>query len=605
MAILSKTRKNQGKHRTRRKAVLKSGRLTRAVSTDSEATVSAVSAPSAPTQNSSVIGVKTLHNSPDTPDTPTTVDSPNKSDNSPVGAGAAVGAAHPDANLEAFANRAQAAALTKFNRLYAFAEIGSESRVPAIIQFADDGDLECRRRIPDFHKFIELTTGERVPVYDSRRNRTVLEPASKWWLEHPKHRWYSRVVLAPPGSPQTLGPTDYNLWRGFAIQPKPGDWSKNREFMFRIICGGDDRLFAWLMNWTAALLQRPGQHGSVAPLLVGGQGIGKGHFARKTLGSVFRRRQFAHLGNADELTGTFSEHLSGKVLVFADESFWGMGNNAAADVLKRLITEDTIMIHPKYFPRFEEPSNLHIIIASNAQRPLPVERDDRRLAVFQVSEARKQDIRYFTELHEELDHGGRAAMMHDLLNVDINEEWLRVPPVTAAKGRMKADSLEPTEHFWLEQLQCAELWPCRMAKDTLHKGLVAWWTEHRFAGHVPTKEQFGSRLIALFKRGGYQDLAKPAKTHGTNRREAWSFPSLDECRRILETATGTNPDWVAVDGASDPTTNPPLLENPTTPTTQAPQPRWSGGFDISHLDLRELRPDEQVDYTKPYETLRG
>lgn len=40
---------------------------------------------------------------------------------------------------------------------------------------------------------------------------------------------------------------------------------------------------------------------------------------------------------------------------------------------------------------------------------------------------------YFRELLEELDHGGRAAMMYDLLNVEVYDEWLRVPPESHAK----------------------------------------------------------------------------------------------------------------------------------------------------------------------------
>jgi len=177
----------------------------------------------------------------------------------------------------------------------------------------------------------------------------------------------------------------------------------------------------------------------------------KGHLADKLLGKIFQRRQYIHLGNADELTGSFSEHLAAKLLVFADESFWG--NKTSAELLKRFVTEDTIMVHPKHFPRYEERSNLHIIIASNADRPLPVERDDRRFAVFQMNEAVKNDPKYFGALHQELHRGGHEAMLYELLHCEVDEFMLRQPPTSQAKTRMKIDSLGPLDLFWLDELQ--------------------------------------------------------------------------------------------------------------------------------------------------------
>src|SRR5262249_377890 len=157
--------------------------------------------------------------------------------------------------------------------------------------------------------------------------------------------------------------------------------------------------------------QRPGQHAWVAPLLVSGQGTGKGLFVQ-TIAMLLKRRHFIHLGSANELTGDFSEHLSHKILVYADEAFWG--NKTAAESLKPNITEDTVMIPPKFFPRYEEPSNLHIILASNADRPLPIERDDRRFAVFQVDERHKGDQDYSATLLAERANGGLEAMLFAL-----------------------------------------------------------------------------------------------------------------------------------------------------------------------------------------------
>lgn len=98
------------------------------------------------------------------------------------------------------------------------------------------------------------------------------------------------------------------------------------------------------------------------------------------LGALFHKQQYLHILGAGMLTGRFNEHLSGKVLVFADESTWG-GDPQAADKLKGMITEDTIPIERKFLPLVEEPSALHIVIASNHDWPIAIPKDDRRFMV--------------------------------------------------------------------------------------------------------------------------------------------------------------------------------------------------------------------------------
>jgi hypothetical protein len=277
-------------------------------------------------------------------------------------------------------------------------------------------------------------------------------------------------------------------------------------------------------------------------MLLGGQGTGKGHFVDKVLGRLFRRRQYAHLGSADELTGSFTEHLSGKILVFADESFWG--SKAAADVLKRYITEDTVMIHPKHFPRFEEASSLHIVIASNSPHPVHMERDDRRFVVFRVSEAEKNHQAYFRALLEELRAGGLAAMLYDLLRYEVNEDWLRQPPETQAKSRMKSDSLGALDQFWLETLQATTAWQERVSREEVHQRMLEFYRSHHYRGPFPSRDRLGAFLVTHFERGGMPGWPRRnVKTLDDARKNAWEFPSLEDCRRVFKEATGTNPDF--------------------------------------------------------------
>src|SRR5204863_5939877 len=146
----------------------------------------------------------------------------------------------------------------------------------------------------------------------------------------------------------------------------------------------------WLLNWCAALVQQPGQHAWAAVVLRSGQGTGKTYFGDHMFGGLFHRQQYLHLLGANQLTCEFNEHLSGKALIYADESTWG-GDKQAASKLKGLVTESTVAIHRKFLKMVEEPSALHIIIASNHEWPIPAEWDDRRFFVLDVNEKKQQD----------------------------------------------------------------------------------------------------------------------------------------------------------------------------------------------------------------------
>ena len=49
-------------------------------------------------------------------------------------------------------------------------------------------------------------------------------PLGDYWLSHPQRRQYQGIEFAPPGS--AARPGYYNLWQGFAVEPKKGDCSK-------------------------------------------------------------------------------------------------------------------------------------------------------------------------------------------------------------------------------------------------------------------------------------------------------------------------------------------------------------------------------------------
>jgi hypothetical protein len=429
-------------------------------------------------------------------------------------------------------------AIDRLNDGFAIVSVGNKV---VVMETWPDGSI---KQLWSFDEFKRLQIKNRIPG-----SKKVINVADLW-LTHEDGRRYDRLVYAMPGSAEQCYPADYNGWLGFTVKPESGSWTKNRDHIYRIICAGNDAAFEWLLNWMAALVQWPGRHAFTAIVLRGGQGTGKGHFAHQMLGALFHKQQYLHIIGSGMLTGRFNEHLSGKVLVFADESTWG-GDPAAAEKLKGMVTESTVPIERKFLPLVEEPSALHIIIASNNDWPISIPMDDRRFLVLDVADTERQNDSYFGPLRQELANGGLAAMLHDLLAHNIDEHALRHPPNTKAKRQVMLESLKPIERWWFEKLLKGTLdltipskdddgktitvpidgWELSVPKDALHDSYLNFLDKHRDSRtRRSTETELGMFLKKYTPIGAQRRL--PGTGQSEQRQRFWDLPSLDECREF-------------------------------------------------------------------------
>ena len=106
-----------------------------------------------------------------------------------------------------------------------------------------------------------------------------------------------------------------------------------------------------------------------------------------------------------------------------------------------LVSEPTIPIERKGLDLKTVRSCIHLILASNNQWIVPAGVDERRFLVLDVSPVHAQDGAYFEALINQMDKGGRAAMLYDLLHFDLKTVNLRKVPATAAlRGRSTSRS---------------------------------------------------------------------------------------------------------------------------------------------------------------------
>jgi hypothetical protein len=198
----------------------------------------------------------------------------------------------------------------------------------------------------------------------------------------PHRRQYEGITMLP-GAPELVD-GKLNLYRGFAIKPKTGDWRLLRSHIENVIAGGHEEMARYIINWCTWTVQNPGEGPEVVLVLRAGRGAGKGKFFAHPLRRIFGPHGM-HLSQRKQLTGKFNQHLRVCVLLVVDEAFWA-GDKKAEAVLKALITEGVVTFEPKGVDATQGRNFLHLIILANEKWVVLAGEDERRFVMPRVSD---------------------------------------------------------------------------------------------------------------------------------------------------------------------------------------------------------------------------
>jgi hypothetical protein len=210
-------------------------------------------------------------------------------------------------------------------------------------------------------------------------------------------------------------------------------------------------------------------------------------------------------------------------MLFADEAFWA-GDKQGESVLKGMLTEPTLMIEQKGVDAAPWRNRLHVIMAANAEWVVPASHDERRYAMFDVSGDRIGDRGYFKALHAEIAGGGLAAMLHDLLTVELGEWHPREIVQTAALRKQKERSLPPIAAWWASFLDDGIL-ANTLAKNPDHVPAITLLNMVReFAPRAEINPTALGRFLAE------RSCERLHRDEGN----AWKIPDLSKARREWE-----------------------------------------------------------------------
>ena len=275
-------------------------------------------------------------------------------------------------------------------------------------------------------------------------------PLTKAWYSWKHHRKAMEAVMDISGEFRN-NPRILNLWRGWHTRPN-GDENLTWDYLELLLRHGlandNEDHYKYILDWTAYMFQKPEALPEVAIVFTGKKGTGKSTFGA-ILDHIVGPTHSIQVTSPEVFVGRFNAHMQNKVFIFADEAV-----SAQSEVqnsrLKAMITEKNAVAEAKGIDAQRVRNYCHLMIASNNATPVLVSPDERRYAMFAVSEAYIQDIDFFKRLHIEMEQGGYEKFMFDMMMRPIGDWAPRDNiPQTISLADQKLAAMDPIEEWWV------------------------------------------------------------------------------------------------------------------------------------------------------------
>jgi hypothetical protein len=309
------------------------------------------------------------------------------------------------------------------------------------------------------------------------------------------------------------------------------------------ICRGDAELYAWTMGWFAQIFQHAEDKHDTSLVIRGKPGVGK-----TKVGEVFGSLLGGHyllVAEPRYVTGRFNAHMARLLLLHADEAFWA-GDHSAEGKLKDMVSGRRHPIELKGKEAIWVANYMRLLITGNPDWIVPAAWQERRFAVLDAGDERMQDHAFFAGIDEEMKKGGREALLHHLINLDLTGINLREIPKTSALLDQKLASLTVEQAWWSDILQRGVLPElrngCECSKETLYNNYLDQAQKlGRYGGRRSTQTALGmflSKMVGANLGTGARD---------EQRRYCYRFPPLKECRERFAKMIQSRIVWPAPD----------------------------------------------------------
>jgi hypothetical protein len=431
----------------------------------------------------------------------------------------------------------------KMNEEWALVLLGSKAALVHEQPFTEVEDKLQIRTVEAFHRWYD----NKFIYWSGPDGKIKPMSVSTAWMHSPKRRQYYGLEFFPNPDGAEGTPRYLNLWRGFDVEPKKnaGKYTVFNDHLLSNVCNGNEELRDWVFGWFAHMFQRPRERTATALVFRGRMGSGK-----STVGEVMGSLISSHFFQVDDaryITGNFNAHMAKCLLLQAEEAVWA-GDKAAEGRLKGLVSAKIQMIEAKGVDPIKVKNYVRLMMTSNEDWVVPAGKDERRFCVLDVGDNVMQNHHYFAEMHEQLDNGGREALLYDLLHFDLSKVDLWTIPKTEALLEQKLRSLDSIESWWFQHLMNGEtttgsgLWEPQVPKKEIFDDYI------NLSDRVGIKRraietEVGTKLKKIMP--GIGDAKRTPNNGDQYARpvNCYLFPPLAECRAAFADAVNQPIDW--------------------------------------------------------------
>ena len=423
-------------------------------------------------------------------------------------------------------------------------------------------NISAEIRIIDNHEVSDVLAGKKndISLYKRPEGQLVMKRyietlaiASKpkeiieQFLVDPKTHTYDEIAFSPLKTPSTT----LNYWRGPTVTPAAGDWSIIRDFLYGVICDEDLTLYHYLLRYIAHMLQHPEEKPSIAIVMLSRSGCGKGTFFQ-LLANIWSKSAI-EVSDINHVIGSFNAALEKNYVVMMDEALF-VGNKAAMERLKNMISEPTVRVEQKYQPSRTINSYHRFFAASNSEHFATIPIDDRRFVFIKVSDRKQQDLIYFDMVYKAINTSATiAAFVYDLFAMDLTHFQVRQRPITQEHLKQRIQSLDGFERFWLEVLEAGKF----RVKSAYGSISTTDWEDPIFIGTQEIIDSYSyydknasryeplqsQKISAALKKICPSAQNDRVTTPFGNQERGYQLPSMSIAKKEFEKAIKTSIDW--------------------------------------------------------------
>ena len=199
----------------------------------------------------------------------------------------------------------------------------------------------------------------------------------------------------------------YNTWTGFEVEQKeydciePNGDISNILYHFKVVANFDDKLYEYLLNYYAHIIQRPEQKTNVCLLIQGRQGTGKTTIAELLMKNLLGKKYVFDTPDIEKICGRFNGIVQGKILGVLNEAT-GKDTFSIIDKIKDSITREDVVMEFKGIDPVVIKDYCNYIYTTNNINPVKIDEDDRRFQIMECSDKHKNDKAYFTKLRKDM-----------------------------------------------------------------------------------------------------------------------------------------------------------------------------------------------------------